>query len=717
MNRLLRPALAAFLIPLSLSFGATARAAEGFEGWSLEPGLGQAHLVMVARVSRISRMTVVEGAKTDIALREYRFQPVRLLKGLFQRDELSMTAADLGLPAEDGSSVSPLHEGEFRLLILARQRGFGSFGCVSAAPGATTVAQRVPLLAGPEDPLVGVVQTLIRVADSRSRREQAELLIERLGDAEGVAAVPLLTSLRLRADWVAAEDRATSPLARLVRNPHTAVRGAALEVVRDMLLHQDRSGPAEPFAALAAALAAVLTSDEPVTEIRLAAWDALALLPELDADGPLPRETLATHMAAAATDAERAAAATALSRLDSDVASATLLEALSRLPLDTSATRETVYIRAASRTSPLEDARRHPRIATAAERVLRTRLERSLAARQPVAAEVQALGRTRSPDCLPLMLAAASRPELPADDRRHVAEALGRLGDDRGVPVLAGWLREGDPGLKPVALASLERLDSPAAAQAVRPLLKPEGNLSYKLRIARLLARHGFADGYALATEHLADDGHTAAATLVLVALDDPRTTGDLTTILATAPDRRWRAAALTGLAAIGHETARSELLEILADDRHPLTADAAQAAGLAADSRLLAPLAERVQSRNRRIALASLVALRRFLSGVRQAPQGLAAVDADPAGLLPAAEVPAPVRTALAASVASLARDAYVDAALRREALAVAALLDDPNYPDLLDKLADQAELQGAPLLATVQTERNRLRRSADGG
>src|SRR5689334_14002071 len=81
---------------LVASFARGARAQEEFESWSLEPGIGQAHLVMVARVASISRLTVVEGAKTDVALREYRFQPVRVLKGIFQRDQLSMTASDLG---------------------------------------------------------------------------------------------------------------------------------------------------------------------------------------------------------------------------------------------------------------------------------------------------------------------------------------------------------------------------------------------------------------------------------------------------------------------------------------------------------------------------------------------------------------------------------------------------------------------------------------------
>src|SRR5438876_142111 len=140
-----------------------ASAPEGFEDWNLEPGVGQAHLVMVARVASISRLTVVEGAKTDVAIREYRFEPIRRLKGIFQRDQLSMTAADLGCAAEDPAVACPLKEGEYRLLILAQQQG-QSYGCVSAAPGATTFGERVPLLTSPDDPLVAVVETLIEVA-------------------------------------------------------------------------------------------------------------------------------------------------------------------------------------------------------------------------------------------------------------------------------------------------------------------------------------------------------------------------------------------------------------------------------------------------------------------------------------------------------------------------------------------------------------------------
>jgi len=363
------------------------------------------------------------------------------------------------------------------------------------------------------------------------------------------------------------------------------------------------------------------------------------------------------------------------------------------------------------------------------EQVLIDRLKRSLAAQQSLEAEIDVLSRIRSTRSLPLLLEAARRYDPSFTDRQHLAWALGRLGDDQAVPVLAAWLR-GDTGdLKQHALTALETLDSPAAAREVRPLLKSEPNLPLKLRIARLLARHGINDGYALATEHLADDEHTPAAALALAALDDPRTAIDLEAILEARPDRRWRAAALAGLAAIGHADAIQQLADILADDRHPLAAEAAEAAGLAASSELLPQLAKLVQSRNQQIAMAALVALRRQLTGARLSPLGLAAVDPDVANRPPTqwgfvrqlgdgddvdappppVDIPAKTRAAIFDGVTSLALDPYVDANLRQEAFTVASLIRGDGYDQFLSDLADRADLEGSELLTAVRRERRR--------
>jgi hypothetical protein len=180
--------------------------------------------------------------------------------------------------------------------------------------------------------------------------------------------------------------------------------------------------------------------------------------------------------------------------------------------------------------------------------------------------------------------------------------------------------------------------------------------------------------------------------------------------------DRHWHAAALTGLATIGDAAAREQLLKILSNDRDPLSAYAAEAAGLASDAELLVPLAKLVHSRNRQIARASLIALRRYLRDVKSSPQGLAALDVDAADLddgeplPPAADIPVETRAAIFESIASLVADAYVDADLRQQALDVARMLRGERYAQLLSDLADQAELEGTPLLAEVQADRRRL-------
>jgi HEAT repeat protein len=557
---------------------------------------------------------------------------------------------------------------------------------------------------------VAVVETLIQVADSRSRHERATLLVDRLVEADGLSAVPLLASLQLRADWAATDERAYAPLARLSQDERTEIRGAALEVLREILAIRNTPHNPQQLDGLANALREILNSDEANTSVRLAALESLGHLLALNADFDWARELLIKQLNVAATHAERGAALTALSRIANPDAVAAVLTALAGLPLDDTAERESLYARAAVRVN-----------AAGAERVLISRLERSIAARQSLEAEIVALGLMRNKESLLPLLAAAEQHNLSNADRHYLAWALGQIGDDRAVPALVGWLRRDDYQVKEVSLEALEIIDSPAAARELRPLLKSEAHLPYKLRLARLLARHDMADGYALATEHLSDVDHTAAAALVLAALGDPRTSKDLSAILASRPDRRWHAAALAGLVTIGDPTAVKQVREILADDRHPIAAGAAEAAGLAVNSELLLPLAKLTQSRNKQVAMVSLVALRRYLSVVRLSPRGLAAAgtarthpndlerDNGEQPPLPV-DLPPETGTTIAESVASLVTDAYVDADVRLQAFAVARLLGGERYAQLLADVADQAELEGTPLLAEVQAERRRL-------
>jgi hypothetical protein len=118
------------------------------------------------------------------------------------------------------------------------------------------------------------------------------------------------------------------------------------------------------------------------------------------------------------------------------------------------------------------------------------------------------------------------------------------------------------------------------------------------------------------------------------------------------------------------------------------------------------------VQSRNKQIALSSLVALRRFFPGVRSSPRDLAVVDQDDGDLRPpGVDAPAKTRAAIVSAVATLVVDAYVEANVRQEAFAVASLLRGEHYAKLLADVADQAELEGTPLLAPAEAEMRRQR------
>lgn len=197
--------------------------------------------------------------------------------------------------------------------------------------------------------------------------------------------------------------------------------------------------------------------------MRLAAIESLGRLLAVNGEIDWAPELLIAQLTAAATHAERVAAATALAQVATPEAAAALLRALETLPLGEPSAREAAYATAALRLD-----------APGAERVLLDRLKRSIGARQSLEAEIQLLGRVQIQASVPLLLDAAKQLNLAPVDRHRIAWALGRLGDDRGVRVLTDWLRESNYQLKEQALAALELLDSHAGAREVRPLLKTE---------------------------------------------------------------------------------------------------------------------------------------------------------------------------------------------------------------------------------------------------
>jgi len=571
---------------------------EWFRHWEMESRVAQSQLILVARVSNVSALTVVHGAKVDTTLREYRFQPVRRLKGVFSRDELAMTSSDLGLPEADGTQPPPIQQGEFRLLMLTRTQQ-GGYSCTGPPNMALNPEQQVPRLAGPDDPIAAMTATLVRVSESPSRRERAELVIAQLDDAEGPAAVPLVKSLASRAFWAGQMPPTAEPLARLAGDDSAAIRTVAVQTMEQVLAAGSFGDDSKALAACADRLRGLIEAKHTETAVRAAALRAVGLLGEFGRRLPWTTALLTRNLEQARTYSERTAAASALAHLNDPKAAQSLLAAVEQLPLDEFATREQTIVESAVRLAGRE-----------VVPVLIQRLRRKLAAEHYAIVEIAHLGALGDRAAIPALIDAArvAGPyglptggliqgtrigryqyrgwSLDFEQQIAISYAFEQMKDERAVPSLAHWLHSPNQYLRQRTLAALDAIDSEAAVAAVRLRLKAEPDLALKLRMARTIGRHGFGDGYPFAIEHLADPGITDFAAAALGAIRDPRTNGGLWKVLETSHDQRWNAAALAGLAAVGDAKVKDRLLQLLAASRDPLLADAAAAAAYLATAK-----------------------------------------------------------------------------------------------------------------------------------
>lgn len=641
---------------------------EWCDQWALENRLDQAQLVMVARVSNISAVKVVRGAKVDTTLREYRFQPVTVLKGVFTRDEIAMTDSDLGLSNPDPTAAAPFKHGEHILLILTRR--LGSYGCVSLPRGMNNPYQLIPRLAGRDDPIVSMTQTMIQVSQAQSRQLQVELTIQKLGKSSGPAAIPLLDSLRSRGYWVQSTEAARL-LSGLMSEDSPAVRSAAAFTVSRILKSR---APIEPEARgiLAEALRKLLQSPGVHTQLRVAAIEGLGQLDQFGRESGWVTELLIGHLCGARTRAERAAAAAALGQLEEPKSARHVFDALEKLALDEPAERATIFIDAAVRLSASKSAP-----------VLTRRLQQKLAAGHPGHQEIERLGRLKYAEAIPVLMQAAT--DGRDRDEVQLAGAFGSLGDDRAIPILTEWLADRDQGKRWAAVDALANLNADDAIAAIRLRLKSEPDLRLKLRMAEILGQHGIDDGYDFALEHLADPGVTPYAARALAAIGDERTAGNLWKILETSRDTQWSGAALQALAAMRDEKIAAKLTEILSDRRSRLLASALQAAQELSDPELIPAITPHVQSRNTQIVQLSISAVRHLAA----VGQGQAAY-----------------RESIQQAGAELIKvlnepDFHMN--IRIAALDALQVLEDRRLPNTLRSLADRPQLENSKLLQRV--------------
>ena len=87
--------LAILLVCIASSVPARGQLHEAYENWQLESAIASAQLVIVVKATHVSDIRSVEGAKTTTLMREYHFQPIKTIKGIYSRDEMVLSASDL----------------------------------------------------------------------------------------------------------------------------------------------------------------------------------------------------------------------------------------------------------------------------------------------------------------------------------------------------------------------------------------------------------------------------------------------------------------------------------------------------------------------------------------------------------------------------------------------------------------------------------------------
>ena len=145
----------------------------------LEDAIARAELVIAVRLLDVSETKIVRGGKQEEVTLQYRFEPVRTLKGIYARDVLLLTGQDLGI-YRYGAGPDKVERGQVFLLLLGRN-GPGYVNCNQAG----SLDLSIPRLSGPDDPLLASVDTLIAVTQQRDRSRKVALLIDGLRVAEG----------------------------------------------------------------------------------------------------------------------------------------------------------------------------------------------------------------------------------------------------------------------------------------------------------------------------------------------------------------------------------------------------------------------------------------------------------------------------------------------------------------------------------------------------
>jgi HEAT repeat protein len=662
----MKPKLLAVVLLATLCSGRPAPARdEWFRGLDLEAGVAGADLILVARVADVSEMKMTFGGKAERATQQFKFQPVRTLKGVFARDELLLTTDDLGDWEE---RATRLERGQLRLLLLGRS-GIG----YANQNRQQTLDQSLSPLRDEADPLWPAVEVLIAVTQEHDRARKVTLLADGLRAAKGSSAVPLLAALQHRALLAAQLPGPAAAVTKHLGDESPAVREAGTRAL-EALLRADYLEHADLRTAAVGALAAALEQKDTDLGARVAALDALgaagsAALQSAAAARQLqldrPRQTFA----------ERAALFRAVGALKGPAPGPAVADVLEQLPLDAPPEVQHDALLALMHL----DAER-------AVKALRSRLEAKFAAGLDLQTEIALLGELPAAAAVPALLDTAKL-ALNHAERVTLAAACARFADARLVPLLATMLDPRYPDLRWQAVEGLRKTDTAEAAKALQPHLREEADLARKLQIAEFLGRHGIRDGYPYALEHMSEPGLLEGAVAALAAIRDPKAVPALRDILKTSNNTAWNGAAVRALGALGAKEFAPQFLDSVADLRRPLAPYALVALGDLGESKALPRVREGLKSRNDHIVLAS----------VRAAAKLIPLSDAKTDDL----------RDTLAALLA----DADAALVLRLAALDALVTLKDDRLDRALTQAVRDAGLEGGSLVLLLQRTETLLR------
>jgi hypothetical protein len=518
------------------------------------------------------------------------------------------------------------------------------------------------------DPLLQAVRALIGMTRLRDRGARIALLSDAIKQASGRAVSPLLLSLGRRALLAARAPGVAKAVLPYLKSPSDSTRELAARTL-GAILEADQAGERPDRLEIAKALVNALETAGPDLAARVALIDALGSLGETAGREPA---VLAWFKSGRAPNT--LAESAARMRAGANLAAADQKEAIARayqgMPLDAA--------------PDLQDAAGKALVGIdrrSAGALISTRLAAKHAAGLGVEQELTLFAALPAHLATPELLKAWDRP-LSAAESLAFAYACAVVADPRLVSAVARLLDPRQPQLRYFAVEALRRIDSDEAASALWPHLDEEADLARKLELIAFLGRHGFRDGYAQAVEHLSQINLRDHAVEALYAMADARAIPELRRIWQTSNDLAWNAAVIRALARLGQADITPKLLELARVPGDPLAPSALVGLGYLGSAEALPIVQEAIGSRSEALVIAATQAAARLLA--------LPEVKSEP------------VRD----RVAALLADADATEAVRTAALDAMIALDDPRLVPTLSAVARDANLEGSPLLARVESE-----------